>query len=108
MPGKQGFEFDDSQILKSYINPSHGVCDPVGFFSNVKFLVCGEWVCNLVWYIVESKMFTRPLPESDNDCECKCSKRTLLDNCAPLGPFVNIQNVAKWIVFNADVPNDCY
>ena len=32
-------------------------------------------------------------------CECKCSKRTLLDSYVLLSPFVNIRNVAKGLVF---------
>mgnify|MGYP003313911883 CR=1 FL=1 len=49
--------------IKSYINPSHGAWDPVGTFANVTFLVPGERICNPVWYILESEMFTKPLPE---------------------------------------------
>ena len=31
------------------------------------FVVCGGEVCNPVWHILESQMFTRPMPEREND-----------------------------------------
>ena len=57
-------------ILKSYINPYHGAWDPVGTFCNLTFSEVRRGgpgqVLNPVWYILESKLFTRPMPEWEN------------------------------------------
>ena len=31
------------------------------------FVVSGERVCHPVWHVLESKLFTKPMPELEND-----------------------------------------
>ena len=89
--------YDDPQTLESYINPSHGACDPVGTISGARF--CDFRRAGFSLCLVHSRI---QIVHQTNTrvrkctCECKCPKRTLLDNYAPFSPVVNIWNVAQW------------
>ena len=88
---------DDDHKIKSYINPSHGTCDPVGTFSSDKF--CGFQRVDFSPCLAHSRIQNVHQTNArvrKCTCDCKCPKRTFLDNCAPFSPVVNIWNVAQW------------
>ena len=96
---KELWKSDDHKI-KSYINPSHGTCDPVGTFSTDKF--CDLRRAGLAPCLAHSRIQNVHQTNArvrKCTCERKGSKRRLSSKFAHFSPFVNIWNVAKGYVF---------
>ena len=95
--GQARILYDDPQTLKSYINPSQCAQPLVGTFSSASFFVARR-----VDLQPCLELFRIQIVHQTNarvrkcTCDCKCPKRTFLDNYAPFSPVVNIWNVAQW------------
>ena len=86
--------------IKSYINPSHGTCDPVGTILGARCF--GLRRAGLKPCLAHSRIQNVHQTNARvRKCVCgaNSSNRTLLDNYAPFSPVMSIRNVTKWCLF---------